>query len=109
MSHCIDYFAVLGKKDGKLHCEEVKNIWEENKTCHLSNVWNDAITDIAVITEHNRGSIDDSWEIITQSFEGIDFNETNIKISLAFQRRRVSKKLNHITQVINMMYFVLHN
>ena len=99
MSHSIDYFAVLGKQDAKLQFENVKNIWEENKYYHPSEVWNDAITDIAVVTEHNRGSIDDSWEIITQSIEGIEFKYTNVKISLAFRRRRVSKRLDHISQV----------
>ena len=99
MSYSIDYFAVLGRKDGKLQCGNVKSSWDESKQCHPSDVWNDAITDMVVVTESNRDDFDCTWTIVDQSLEGIEFADLDIRISLAFRRRRESKRLDHITQV----------
>ena len=98
MSHCIDYFAVVGKP-GSLVCEEVRSSWEENKQCSPCDVWNDAITDIAVVTEHNKGSIDERWEVVNQSIDGLNFAENGIRICVAYLRRRISRRLDHITHV----------
>jgi len=99
MSHAIDYFAVLGRNEGKLVCDDVKSSWEENKFCHPSEVWNDAITDFAVVTEHNRESLDETWEIIDCSVEGFEFTDIDFNIAFAIQRRRNSKREDHITEI----------
>jgi hypothetical protein len=108
MSFAIDYFTVLGRKDDKLQCENVKSLYEENKLCPLSEVWNDAITDIAVVTEYNVDDFDDSWTIIEQSIDGVQFIDFDIKISIAIQRRRNSKRLDHITAV-SYKFFALNS
>lgn len=41
----IDYFAVLGKKNGPLNC---KTFYNFNGTLP-SEIWNDAITDVCVV------------------------------------------------------------
>jgi len=100
MSHSIDFFAVVGRKDeNKLTCTSLPSLWEENRQSTLADVWNDAITDIALVTEYNRESIDDTWTIIDSSTDGIEFIDYDIKICLAYKRRRESKKIDHISQV----------
>lgn len=100
MSFSIDYFAVLGKKNGVLTSEKVRSLWDDSQQVSLRDVWNDAITDIAVVTEYNVDSIDDSWQVIRSSFEGRNFSDYGMKITIAVQRRRESKRLDHISQVI---------
>lgn len=105
MSHSIDFFAVVGRKEEeKLNCTKVSSLWDENQKSSLVDVWNDAITDIALVTEYNRDSIDDSWTIITESTDGVEFMDLDVKICLAYRRRRESKKIDHISQVIILIF-----
>lgn len=99
MSYAIDYLAVLGKDGNGFECEQMKSLWEENSLVSPSDVWDDAITDILVINDYNRDNIDDSWTIISQSIDGVEFSELSLFITIAYKRRRDSKRLDHISQV----------
>ena len=49
-SNVIDYFAVLGKKDGVLSCKNVTLGSDEGKLdFHPTTLWESAITDVAII------------------------------------------------------------
>ena len=47
--NAIDYFAALGKPKGDLVLKKLPSLWEEDEVCAASEVYNDAITDIAVV------------------------------------------------------------
>lgn len=50
-SSVIDYFAVLGHKDGTLCYEPFRNVWSEEKNIiTAAQVLDEAITDVAVIS-----------------------------------------------------------
>jgi len=50
-SNVIDYFATLGRKDGMLKCKDFRPIWaeENDKNISAADLWNSAITDIAIV------------------------------------------------------------
>lgn len=52
-SNVIDYFATLGKKPGAFSWKPYKSLWSDDDNAKLSaaELWNDAITDIAVVTQ----------------------------------------------------------
>jgi hypothetical protein len=51
-SNVIDYFATLGKKPGAFSWKSYKSIWsDDNVKLSAAELWNDAITDIAVVTQ----------------------------------------------------------
>ncbi len=99
MSHAIDIFAVLGRKDNSLVCDGIKSIWEENKQCHPNEIWNESITDLIVVNEFTSEVIDDSWTVIDSSVDGVKFSELGLEISIAFRRRRHSHRADHICMV----------
>lgn len=47
--NAIDYFATLGKPKGDLVLKELPSLWDEDEVCAAREVYNDAITDIAVV------------------------------------------------------------
>lgn len=47
--NAIDYFAALGKPKGDLVLKKLPSLWDEDEMCPASEVYNDAITDIAVV------------------------------------------------------------
>lgn len=46
--HAIDYFATLSRSAGPLQCKNLPSA-TSNSSVHPSEIWNDAITDMAVI------------------------------------------------------------
>ena len=47
--NAIDYFATLGKPKGDLILKQLPSLWEEDEMAPAVDVYNDAITDIAVV------------------------------------------------------------
>ncbi len=50
-SNSVDFFATLGRKPGPFNCKTFKSVWSDNnEVLSPSEIWNDAITDICVLT-----------------------------------------------------------
>jgi hypothetical protein len=53
-SSVIDYFAVLGRNSGPLQNDPFRNVWSDEKNIiTATEVLNEAITDIVVLTSGN--------------------------------------------------------
>ncbi len=57
-SNAVDFFALLGRKPGPFVCKNLMSIGEDESTgkkthCHPSQIWGDAITDIAYVHTGN--------------------------------------------------------
>lgn len=92
-SNVIDYFATLGRKS--LICKSFESLWVNDKSRSPSEIWNEAITDIAIV---HQGEMlpDDSWQVMNQS---IDNRPILSRSTIAVRRRASSKRLDHITRV----------
>jgi len=118
-SYAIDYFATLGRRPGELSCKSMPSATSES-TVPPSEIWLDAITDITVIYFDDEASIpvDDEcgsppivstdgvdWELVKYTVDGDLANcnpgDPSRGISLlAVRRRRQSKRLDHICEII---------
>lgn len=96
-SFAIDYFATLGRKDGKLSVAPMNNIFEDDRGKFLSTaqVLEDAITDITVVCD-GEDVDDESWEILNSSYYGTDI----LPPYIAIKRQRKSARPDHISEVI---------
>lgn len=92
-TNVIDYFSTIGKN--KLICKSFESLWENDKTKSPSEIWNDAITDIAIV-HYGERLPDSSWSLIDRS---VDDRPVNIRSTIAVRRRGASKRLDHITKV----------
>lgn len=92
-SNVIDYFATLGRKT--LICKSFESLWVNDKSRSPSEIWNEAITDIAIVHQGERLP-DDTWQMIDQS---IDNRPISSRSTIAVRRRGASKRLDHITKV----------
>ena len=92
-SNVIDYFATLGRKT--LNCKSFESLWVNDKLRSPSEIWNEAITDIAIVHEGEKLP-DDTWQTIDQS---IDHRPISSRSTIAVRRRGASKRLDHITKV----------
>jgi hypothetical protein len=94
-SNVIDYFSTLGRKS--LVCKSFESLWADDKAKSPSEIWNEAITDIAVVHSGERLP-DSSWQIIDRSIDNRPIMSRNGLI--AVRRRSASKRLDHITKVM---------
>lgn len=92
-SNVIDYFATLGRKS--LICKSFESLWVNDKLRSPSEIWNEAITDIAIVHQGERLP-DSSWQMIDQS---VDNRPISSRSTIAVRRRGASKRLDHITKV----------
>ena len=92
-SNVIDYFATLGRKT--LTCKSFESLWVNDKLRSPSEIWNEAITDIAIVHQGEKLP-DDTWQTIDQS---IDHRPISSRSTIAVRRRGASKRLDHITKV----------
>jgi hypothetical protein len=93
-SHVIEYFATLGRRKA-LVCKPVDASSDNHITRIASEVWNEAITDIAII-HPDEDVPDDTWEKVDMSMDG-RIVPTNCLIAL--RRRKHSNRIDHITKV----------
>jgi hypothetical protein len=99
-SNVIDYFATLGRK--ALICKSFKSLWADDKAKIPSEIWNEAITDIAIV-HYGESLPDSSWQIIDHS---IDDRPISSRSTIAVRRRAASKRLDHITKVSERSAFL---
>lgn len=99
-SNVIDYFATLGRKS--LTCKSFESLWVNDKLSSPSEIWSDAITDIAIVHQGEELP-DSSWQSIDRS---IDNRPINSRSTIAVKRRGASKRLDHITKVNNCSFLV---
>lgn len=94
-SNAIDFFATLGRKPGQFSCKSFKSVWADDGTMLTPNeIWNDAITDIAVLTKGDH-NLDESWTVLNTSLDGEELQLPYI----AIKRRSTTHRLDHITKV----------
>ena len=105
-TNVIDYFATLGKRQGPLVPKSFRPIWEESKKeISAGELWNSAITDIAVIFIDKGETLpDDTWELLSETISGYSaaFNigePTKSSGTFVIRRRKHSKRLDHICDV----------
>lgn len=118
--NAIDYFATLGRKPGPFLCKSLRNVWrEDDSLLRPTDIWNDAVTDIAIITEGfhaytdlDEGEgvetfltgdqlVDNTWSIISTSCEGHELEFPQV----AIRRRNKSHRLDHITKVTSIIWY----
>lgn len=92
-SNVIDYFATLGRKS--LICKSFESLWTNDKLRTPSEIWNEAITDIAIVHPGEQLP-DSSWQLINRS---IDNRQITSRSTIAIRRRGASGRLDHITKV----------
>lgn len=95
----IDYFATIGKREGPLKCQSsslFKSLPETVQAANLRELWNLAITDIAIIANDvEEEAVDSSWEIISGEVAEDGLRPAKVGI----KRRKESNKLSHIINV----------
>ena len=101
-SNVIDYFATLGRKS--LICKSFESLWVNDKLRSPSEIWSEAITDIAIVHQGERLP-DSSWQMIDQS---VDNRPISSRSTIAVRRRGASKRLDHITKVSTFQSIRLH-
>lgn len=101
-SKCIDYFATLGRANGplkpkyslpKIPCTDLKD--SNSKFSSYNDVWNNAITDIAVVMSDESLPDPETWELVNKSIDGLEIFPPHI----AFRRRKHSFRLDHIKEI----------
>ena len=102
-SHVIEYFATLGRRK-TLVCKQVDSSNGIRVTKNATEVWNEAITDIAIIQPGEQ--LPDAWEAIEASVDGGRIPSSSV---IAVRRRIHSKRLDHITKVLIQYENILTN
>lgn len=92
-SNVIDYFATLGRKS--LTCKSFESLWVNDKLRSPSEIWSEAITDIAIVHQGEQLP-DETWQLIDHS---IDNRPVSSRSTIAVRRRGASNRLDHITKV----------
>ena len=97
MTHCIEYFATVGRPEGPFECK----LWERDVgtgkfDVHPRDVWCEAITDIAFVMAKETVPVNQGWEVLRYSIDGREMNAPH----LAVRRRKHSGRLDHITEII---------
>jgi len=99
MSNVIDYFATIGSTY-PLQCKGYSDNNNDNDNQNKANIydiWNDAITDIIILSSNNSTIPDDTWELINTTIDGNEIKQTYPY--LAIRRRIHSKRLDHIIDI----------
>jgi hypothetical protein len=96
-SNVIDYFATLGRKS--LTCKSFESLWVNDKLRSPSEIWSEAITDIAIVHQGEQLP-DETWQLIDHS---IDNRPVSSRSTIAVRRRGASNRLDHITKVSSVI------
>lgn len=97
MSNVIDYFATIGCNNLKCKGYSTFSDNDDHNNTNIYDIWNDAITDIIILSSNNNTILDETWELINTTIDGneIKSNYPNI----AIRRRLHSKRLDHIIDI----------
>jgi hypothetical protein len=96
--NAVDYFATLGRKPGAFAPKPLPSIDPDRPHDVLTpaEVWNKAITDVAVLMEgEEMPSDEEGWEILNTSVGELELCRPYI----VFRRRIHSRRIDHISKV----------
>lgn len=101
---CIDYFATLGcRNEALIPVPPTVSMGDDDakQVLDIRKVWDDAITDVAVITE-TEAVPDNTWEVVKRTLNGLDL----LPPYVALRRRKDSHRMDHITEVMILIRFL---